>query len=196
MILTMMFGVLLSTMCDQEFTFLGATDSTLWIIEDFSGECESSRLIQISINDTSANILSTSFSEYKKRKKFADAFHKLEAEQTEALITKKNTLSYGKKWSIAKPPPNDSMYQRFGEEALSVPGIWLKANGDQGIIPPVFQNCSATLLYAHPGGCYINYEFDKAYFITKKNLLILFTKHPHRGAGGDTMHGFLVFRVK
>ncbi len=198
-LLTLFFGFLLSTQCRQEFTFLGITDwehSVFWIIEDASGECDFSRLIQISIKDSSASVIETYFDKYKKTQRVSKSLSEFHLEQFEPLSSDKKTLFFAKQnWFIEPPHSNDSLFERFSFNANYVTHQWNAEKGFKGMVLPNFKKCSSKLLYAYQRGLYINYELDSGYYVPSKNLLIVFTKHPSFGPGGDTMHGFLIFKL-
>ena len=189
--------VMLSTQCKQQFTLLGVTNweySVFWIIEDVSGECHFSRLIQVSVQDSSASVIQTYFANYKETENFPQAFSAFHA-QPFAQLKREGDALVVPGCRIQSPPPNDSLYNVFSFNADYVPHRWNSEKGMKGIILPTIQSRSARLLYAYPRGLYINYQLDSAFLIPAKNLLIVFTKHPSLGPGSDSMHGFFIFKL-
>ncbi len=205
--MSMMFVLLipwfLSTSCEQEFTLLGfilGEPSTFWILEDVGGECNYSRLIQISLSkDRKINEGASFFAQYKQTKKFQESISELNHVNVDTLISKNGRLTVpSKSWLLSPPPLNDSLYGEYSYNANAnfTPAQWNTEKAVKGIMQPNFENCTSQLLYIYPNGLYVNYDFDKGYYLRDRGLIIIFTKNQHRGSGLDSMYGFLIYQVK
>ena len=198
MIYLALLTVLLSTQCKQDFTFLGTTDwehSVFWIVEDVSGECHFSRLVQVSVQDSIASFTQTYFANYKETQNFSHAFSEFHPEPFQEF--KRQGADLATPSCVIQPPSlNDSLYEDFSFDGNYVPHTWNSKMGTSGMVMPTIQNRSSKLLYAYPRGLYVNYQLDRAFLVSTKNLLIVFTKNPSLGTGGDSMDGFLIFKLQ
>lgn len=188
----------LTTICTQEFSFLGVTGSNIavfWIIEDVGGECYHSELVQITVDEKSASEYRLSFAKYKQTDLFKKAFNELQVEPQLDLAAGQDSLYNSQEgWSVVSPPKNDSLMARF--HALDIQAEqWNSNHGEGGTISPTFRNCSASLLSSYDRGLYVNYKIKRAHFIPSHRLLIVFTDQPSRGPGLDMMDGFMIFKI-
>jgi hypothetical protein len=160
------------------------------IIEHLGGQCYYSKLIQIAVAETSVSVVESNFKEYKKTGQFVESFAGFN--QVPFIVLGKvsgglhDILTLG--FEIIEPAPDSIMLAKSFDH-----GIRLHPSPVQ---LPVFKSAQATFLYCYDSGLYVNYHIDKAVLIPGHRILIVFTKHPMQGPGGDTMHGFMIFRLR
>ena len=194
-LLTYIFPLILSTLCDQEFEFVGVTISnsdvaTINIIEHVGGQCQYSKLIQIAVKGSSVSIVESNFKEYRKTGQFVKLFGSF----TQLPFVSRGKVSGGEAdiltlgFAIIEPEPYSIMLAKSFSH-----GIRLRPAPVQ---LPVFKSAQAKPLYSYDSGLYVNYYIDKAILIPGHHIFIVFTKNPMQGPGGDTMHGFMIFRVR
>ena len=192
------YSLLLSTNCLQEFTFLGVTEpSTIWIIQDVGGECYFSKLTQIVVEDSLVYSVVSNFKEFKKTKQFENSFSVLAQVPFIKLTHNNNRFVYqgGKEFIVAEPKVDSALISQFPNDPSKAAEPWNRQMGIRGIQLPQISGVNTTLLYAYHRGLYIKYKVDKVFFIPSKQLLIVFTNQSLLADGGDTMHGFLIFRI-
>ena len=194
-LLTYIFPLLLSSLCDQEFVLVGVTMANpnvpnIVIIEHRGGQCYYSKLIQIAVSETSVSVVESNFKEYKKTEQFVQSFAGFN--QVPFIVLGKvsgalhDILTLG--FDIIEPTSDSTMLAKSFAD-----GIRLHSSAVQ---LPVFRSAQVKLLYCYDEGLYVNYHIDKAVLIPSQHILIVFTKHPLQGPGGDTMHGFMIFRLR
>ena len=76
---------------------------------------------------------------------------------------------------------------------MHIPGLRLKER--IRIILPKIEGIKTELLFSYETGLYINYEISEVHYFPNSYILI-FTNQPSKAVGFDTMHGFLIFRIK
>jgi hypothetical protein len=190
---------ILTTNCHQtfHFFFLSKGSPTFWIGEDLSGECESSRLLNIGISGSTASISQTELKEYKNWgniPELSSLFRKFEEQPLELnnKIWENNDLKIS-------PPDYDSLLaEEFSEHIRrcgSNADSWLKIKGNDGIILPKIEGIKTEFLFSYKTGLYINYDISEVHYFPNA-FLIVFTNQPQKAVGLDTMHGFLIFKIK
>jgi len=194
-LLTYIFPLILSSFCDQEFLFIGVTKSnadvpTIVMIEHVGGQCYYSKLIQIAVAETSASMIESNFKQYRNTQQFIESFTAFDQLPFIALPKDDRGYTYLLKpaFAINEPIPDSLMLANsFEDGGRKYPG---------SIKPPVFKMADAKLLFSYTSGLYVNYHIDKVIFVPIHNILIVFTKQPLLHSGGDTMHGFMIFRLR
>lgn len=192
----------LTTFCEQEFLFFFKTryhEHTLWIGENRYGECGSSNLWQVFIPNDSSIVAKRT-----KMKRFNDWIWAeklqltLEEEKPLQLIDQDDRGCGYKNLGIRvnNPKSNPKLKQLFEDNFAQDCALqWTQATGRNGIDMPKFEGFTGNLLYYYPMGLYFDYQITKAYLFPISKLLLVFTRNSRRCLGGDTMHGFLVFRT-
>ena len=194
-LLTYIFPLILSSFCDQEFLFVGVTKSnadvpTIVIVEHVGGQCYYSKLIQIAVAETSVSMIESNFKQYRNTQQFVESFTTFDQLPFIALTKDEGGFSYLTKpaFAISEPVPDSLMLAKsFADGARKYPG---------SIKLPAFKMADAKLLFSYNSGLYVNYHIDKVIFVPIHGILIVFTKHPLLHSGGDTMHGFMIFRLR
>ena len=187
-----------TTNCHQtfHFFFLSQGSPTFWIGEDLSGECEGSKLINISIKDS---IVSYSESELKEYKdwgcipELSSIFRKYEEQPLEL----KGNIWENESLEISPPDYDSVLAEEFNEHILhggSSAYSWFNLKGNNGIILPKIERRNTRLLFSYKPGLYINYQISEVHYFPD-NYLIVFTKQPLKADGLDTMDGFLIFKI-
>lgn len=189
----------LTTNCHQtfHFFFLSQGSPTFWIGEDLSGECEYSRLLNISIDDSSVSISQSELKEYNNWgtiPKLSSLFRKYEEQSVEF----KDNIWQNKDLKIYTPVYNPLLAEEFNEhirQGGSNAYSWIKINGKDGIILPEIDGIRTELLFSYKTGLYINYEISEVHYFPN-SYIIIFTNQPLKAVGLDTMHGFFIFKIR
>jgi hypothetical protein len=187
MILTLIYFVVLATNCIQEFSFFGATNRRIWIVEHVGGECHYSKLIQIGFSDSLITSIESKVLEYDRTDYFIDSFAESPQISSVELTKVGDNLTPVPQMSFTlKPPGVDSslLAKNFKDGVRIYPS---------SIVSPIIAGVHAQRIYQYEAGLYVNYQIDRAYFVPDKNILIVFTKNPLLTTGGDTMNGFMIF---
>ena len=190
MILALIYFLLLPTNCTQEFSFPGASNQKIWIVEHVGGECHYSKLIQINYADSLITSVESKILEYKQTDSFINSF--AESQQISSVeLTKvgENLTPVPQLTFTLKPPIADSglLAKNLRDGVRVYP---------PSIVFPVFEGVRAQLLYQYDAGLYVNYRIDRAYLMPDKNILVVFTDNPLLTIGGDTMNGFMIFLLQ
>lgn len=190
---------ILTSNCHQtfHFFFLSQWSPTFWIGEDLSGECESSRLLHISINDDSSVLVSESvLKEYNNWGNIPELISLFRIYEEQAVELNGNV--WKNEEFIIKPPDYDSSLAEEFTEHIRQGGSnarsWIKFKGNDGIEPPKIEGIKTELLFSYEIGLYINYEISEVHYFPKSFILI-FTHQPKKAVGLDTMHGFFIFKI-
>lgn len=200
-----------TTNCEQTFTFFALTrgertlwtpakeaNLTFWIAEDISGECMLSHLIQISISAGKVSACYTSLMGYGEWSWLKEGVKHLQREPFEELVEKAGDWNCSTASFQVKPPLSDSemlnSFQLAAREGYE--RRWIQDHGLKGISLPVFDGIEAELLHYHEVGLYVDYQISKAYYFPHSRHILLFTHQPHLASGWDTMHGFLIFKIR
>ncbi|MCU0451732.1 MAG: hypothetical protein MUC97_18110 [Bernardetiaceae bacterium] len=188
-----------STNCEQAYRLLfkARHEPTFWIGEDLYGECGQSNLVQISLEPAAAatRLPLAKFAEWGWAEGLKANFATEPAEElpSQGAEARHHHMAL----ALQAPPENaklDLLFkQEFGEYCAPQ---FNKILGRAAIDLPRFEGARADLLYHSPGGLYFNYRLGKAYLFPDSRLLLVFTKNPLRCQGGDTAHGFLIFRLQ
>ena len=187
-----------TTNCHQtfHFFFLSQESPTFWIGEDLSGECNYSRLINISTNDS---IISFSQSELKEYNNWGvipelNSLIRIYDEQPLEL----NDNVWENKDLKIEPPDYDSLLAGEFIEHLCEGGSnaysWFKVKGKDGIKLPEIEGINTKFLFSYRTGLYINYEISEVHYFPNSYILV-FTHQPIKAVGLDTMHGFFIFKI-
>jgi hypothetical protein len=188
-----------STNCEQVYRLLfkARHEPTFWIREDLYGECGQSNLVQVTVEPTptTTRLGLAKFAEWGWAEGLEGAF----AAETPEELPSQGAEARHRHLALAvqAPPENaklDHLFkQEFGEYCAPQ---FNKILGRAAIDLPRFEGARADLLYHSPGGLYFNYRLGDAYLFPDSRLLLVFTKSPLRCQGGDTAHGFLIFRLQ
>ncbi len=196
-----------TTYCIQEFNMIGLDTSkvvTLYITETISGECNLVKLHKIIINDSTADYKEIRY----------DVEETLE--QTCKIVDNRMINRIGSKreipnilfiedslWkskesdiSIKKSKYTLIFQEKIKKEQLPVGYSWNRKYGNEGIVSPDFINSKTILLYYHPAGLYVDYTIDKIYYFKNAGYLLVFTHQSRSGPGMDSMHGYLLYKLK
>ena len=189
----------LTTNCHQtfHFFFLSQGSPTFWIGEDLSGECQISRLLNISVNDTSGSVSQSELNEYNNWN-FVEELNTVFRKYEEQSLELKGNIWQFKDLKISKPPYESLLAEEFNEhigQGGSNAYSWLKIKGKDGIILPKIDGIKTELLFSYKSGLYINYEISEVHYFPNAYLLV-FTNQPRKAVGLDTMHGFFIFKIK
>ncbi|KPJ59667.1 MAG: hypothetical protein AMJ46_09945 [Latescibacteria bacterium DG_63] len=210
---------LATTNCQQSFTFLGKSPGTgesaignpvFWVLEDISGECEATHLIQIAISERGPICVSSNVKKYKDWAWLKEGIGHLQTEAPIELEDHDGTWRCaGVSWTVRTQHSRESRDELNDEFAQHVNSVYERNEvyernrlfGLAGVGQPMFGGIThkppysfPKLLYAYPGGLYFNYEISKAYYFPGSGYLLVFTHQPMLATGNDTMHGFLLFR--
>ena len=188
-----------STLCEQNFTLLGRTKGetpVFLIMQDLSGECESSKLLEIALLPGGAKKLSLDFDEKGTWKWFSDGIPSL---RTEPFLSVEQINGIWKisdnMWKIKNPIENDILKKEVLKEPIIIASKWNEEKGTKGIQLPIFNDLKTELIYYLPAGFYVNYTIDKIFYFKKSGYIIVFTNQDRKGPGLDTMHGFLILKI-
>ena len=158
-------------------------------MEHVGGECHYSKLMELSYSDTSITSVELKILEYKNTDYFAASFAASEQISTIELSKIGDDLTDIPQLSATlRPPSADSILLakcfRNGVRMYPLP-----------IVLPIMSGVRTQLLYQYDAGLYVNYQIDRAYLVPARNILIMFTKGSLLTTGGDTMNGFMIFRI-
>ncbi len=190
MIITFIYLLFLSTNCVQDFSFIGATNTKIWIVEHVGGQCHYSKLMQLSYSDTSITSVELKVVEYKQTDDFINSFAQFDKSSAVEISILGDSLTDSPQLSFSlKPPKPDSavLAKCFRDGVLIYP---------LSIILPIFSGVQGQLLYQYDACLYVNYQIDRVYFVPAKNILIIFTKNALLKSSGDTMNGFMIFHIQ
>jgi hypothetical protein len=190
-----------TTNCEETFHFFFLTKGeipTFWIGLDVSGECISSHLIQISINNSTITVSSSELKKYKKWDCIPELSSTLNTFEESSIKSNDNAwISKGIK--ITAPEYDSTLAKEFNSHVMkggSNAYTWYKEKGDNyGLLLPEFEGLKTELLYKHKRGLYFNYKISEVHFFLD-NYLLVFTHQPRIAVGADSMHGFFIFRIK
>jgi len=188
-----------TTNCYQtfHFFFLCQGSPTFWIGEDLSGECNYSRLLQIGIEDSTVTVSESELKEYNDWKNIPELHSLFKIYEEEPLVLKGDVWE-NKDLNVSPPAIDSLLYEEFnkhivqgGSNAIS----WFQLKGKKGIILPNVEGIKTELLFSYKPGLYLNYEISEVHYFPKR-FVVVFTHQPRKAAGLDTMHGFLIFKIK
>lgn len=191
-----------ATSCKQSFTFLLATaesNPVFWIVEDVSGECWYSRLIQITVENTKDTAIylplgghgSWNWRWLEKKMKHIVCQPAIELENQNGVWS-----IPGLSWHIEAPPSDSALLRLFQEEYnAGRERSWNVKYGIKGINVPSLEGIDSKLVYYYPDGLYIDYTISKMYYFPHSGYALLFTNQPRLASGLDTMHGFLLLKI-
>jgi hypothetical protein len=188
-----------TTNCHQtfHFFFLSQGSPTFWIGEDLSGECQISRLLNISVNDSSGSVSQYELKEYNNWD-FVEESKTVFRKYEEQSLKLKGNIWQSKDLKISQPLYDSLLAEEFNEHIVqggSNAYSWLKIKGKDGIILPKIEGIKTELLFSYKSGLYINYEISEVHYFPNAYLLV-FINQPRKAVGLDTMHGFFIFKIK
>lgn len=189
---------ILTTNCHQtfHFFFLSQGSPTFWIGEDLSGECKYSRLLHISITDSTVAISESELEEYNNWENIPKLNSLFKVYTEEPLILKGNVWE-NKDLKVSPPDFDSLLYEDFSEHIVqggSNAISWYQLKGKKGIILPNVEGIKTELLFSYKTGLYINYEISEVHYFLKR-YIVVFTHQPIKSVGLDTMHGFLILKI-
>ncbi len=188
-----------TTNCHQtfHFFFLSQGSPTFWIGEDLSGECEYSRLLNISINDSNVSVSQSELKEYKNWGIIPE-LNSLFRKYDEQHLEFNDNVWENKEFKISPPAYDSLLSEEFydhirqgGSNAYS----WFNVKSNDGIKLPKIEGIKTELIFSYKTGLYINYEISEVHYFPNDYLLV-FTNQPIKAVGLDTMHGFFIFKIK
>jgi len=196
-----LFLLILTTDCVQDYRVLGFSSdyeghASVWIIEDVAGECNLTQLKQVSVDSTGkTRCVSTHFKHKSDTIEFCRAFRHLETLLFETFRPGgDNKINFQPNATLSAPAPRGDLLEKYLNIKYLVE--WNKGDPAETRMLPVFTGCRPEFLYASPDGLYFNYSISQVHYCKANGLLTVFTQQPMLAPGGDTMHGFMVFRVK
>ena len=189
----------LTTNCHQtfHFFFLSQGSPTFWIGEDLSGECDYSRLLNISINDLSVSVSQSGLKDYNNWGNISEISSLFRTYEEQSLEFK-DSIWQNKDFKIYTLIYDSLLAEEFTEHIRkggSNAYSWIKIKGNDGIILPEIEGIKTELLFSYKTGLYINYEISEVHYFPNSYILI-FTKQLRKAVGLDTMHGFFIFKIK
>ena len=189
-----------STNCEQTFKLLGLNwraSKVFWIAEDLSGECQSSRILQVILSDSGSTTIHTYL---RKLHDWNWLSGGMETEEPTLFVNEGGSwVSPGIGLRIKVPSPDSSFLQSFQRHVFdggSNGQSWNSKLGSRGISLPKIEGIETRFVYYYPPGLYVNYTLSNAYFFPEAGFLLIFTNQQIRAVGNDTMHGFLIFKTK
>ncbi len=196
-------GVPKTTFCEQEFLFFFKTrydEHTLWIGENRYGECGRSNLWQVFVPNDSLVIAKKTEMKRFNDWMWAEKLQLTLEEEKPLRLTDEDDKGCGFKdlgIRVNNPKLNEKLEDLFMRDFAQDCALqWTQATGRDGMDLPELKGLNGKLLYYYPMGLYFNYKITEAYLFPVSKLLLVFTRNPRRCVGGDTMHGFLVFRTE
>ena len=187
-----------TTNCHQtfHFFFLSQGSPTFWIGEDLSGECNFSRLIHISVNDSAAYQSESRLKSYQDWGDVPDLKDLFETYKEQPLELK-DKIWQNEEIKVHRPAYDPFLAEEFNEHIAnggSNAVTWLKLKGSAGIKLPTIEGINTEYVFSYQSGLYINYEIAEVHYFPGRYILI-FTHQPQKAVGSDTMHGFLIFKI-
>lgn len=188
-----------TTQCGQKFALLGRVKGStpvFMIIQDLSGECRSSTLIEIALTGDGVTYIPIEFAEKGSWQWFEEGMDSLrtepfkQIEKTDSIWQMPNAG-----WKIKNPPEDEKLIEEFNKGMYPAAAIWNREQQDAGVQRPVFDGINTELIYYLPSGLYMDYAIDKVYLFEKSGYIIIFTNQRRKADGMDTMHGFLMFKI-
>jgi len=170
---------------------------TFWIAEDVSGECLSSRLIQVTVSDSIANMVATNNLQYGEWRWFEEGFKSLGVQLYTELGESDGKWTEGRfSFEISVPAPDSQLVRDVNETLrLGQESDWTRKHGLQGVIAPEVKGFKTKIAYYYPNGLYVDYKISRVYLIPTFGYIIIFTQQPRLKSGLDTMHGFLILKI-
>ena len=194
-LITYFYFLFLSTNCVQTFEFIGSTISnsgvpTLWILEHVSGECHSSKLIQISLVDTIISYSESNFAKHQETSSFKKSFAEFEQLPQFELAHTNGWFNYIQRgrFSLKEPVDDTTLLAKYFIDGIR--------KYPHPVIDPLFKGVKSKYLYSYTPGLYIGYKINKAIFLPTKSIVIVFTNHSLFASGGDTMNGFIIYSLE
>ncbi|MEN7547316.1 hypothetical protein AAG747_05315 [Rapidithrix thailandica] len=188
--------------CEQTFNFFlkAQFNDLFWIGESRGGECKSSKLIQILVKENQeVDVIDLMLQDYNNWYWVESAEGYLRRETVVHLESKgKNFVDKGTRMKVYKPKYNTRLWNIFHQEFPNHCGeAWNNAMGNDGIdLPRIGKGKDLELVYYHPQGMYFNYEIQETYYFPDSKYLVVITGQEQKCANFDTMHGFLILKVK
>lgn len=189
MILALIYLLLLPTNCTQDFSFPGASNEKIWVIEHVGGTCHYFKLIQINYSDSSITGVESKVLEDMQTDSFINSFagsrhiSTLELTRVGDHLTPIPQMNF----TLQQPGADSSLLAKNFRDGVRI--------NPPSIVAPIFAGVHAQLLYQYDAGLYVNYQIDRAYLVPDNNIVIVFTHNPLLTAGGDTMNGFMIFLI-
>lgn len=198
-----------ATFVRQSYRFIALTSNwfepgkfqdVVWILEDLSGEANTSAILQIILREDQAPVLvKTRLREYGDWQWFLEGAGKIGSERFKVLPEEQGIFTFDDHGLlVSSPEHNEHLTEAFGDSIrLGYDGAydWNDATGIEGFEPPRVEGSEWDLVYYYPGGLYFNYEIAEAYYFPRARYLLLFTHQDMLATGMDTMHGFIVLRL-
>ena len=193
---------LASTNCEQTFRLLGLNwraSRVFWIAENLSGECYSSRILQVSLSDSGSTIAYSCLRQFDDWGPVDSAISRLYTEDPLIFDHQGGLLvEKGSGLRITTPRSDSSLLVSFEKHIIeggSNGETWNRKLGLQGIILPHIEGMKSDLVFYYSAGLYVGYAVSSAYYFREAGYILIFTQQKWRAVGNDTMHGFLIFKV-
>ena len=188
--------------CKQKFSFIfhDKSSNVFWIREQLIGDgCQYSNIIQVKIDDGGISTQIEHTNDF-------DTWYQQKTEQinTEQLDYVVDLEESNKGWEYAllqlkvkKPSYNAKLMNYYLEELNTVCGAgWNNAMGINGRdLPKISSDKLLKLIYFYPEGLYFNYELSQVICFPDTQYLLMFTHQETLCHGGESMHGFLLFKI-
>lgn len=193
-------NILENSGCVQQYNFFlkAQFNDLFWIGESISGDCRSSKLIQILLEEgKEPQIISLMLKDYNRWQWIESAEDYLRRETSVELEKRGNTfVEKGSNLKVKPAPYNNSLLQFYQEKYNGVCAEeWNEIVKSQGIKEPEISGWKSELKYAHPKGLYFNYEISNVIFFPDTQYLLVFTQHSMRCVGDNTQHGFMLLKL-
>jgi hypothetical protein len=195
-----------STCCEQKFELLGldtAKTRILYITEILSGECYFVNLWRLEINENEILDQVKRYDVGETLEKTQEQIKQSISNEIKPTVEKPIEFKYQESvwrnplndWQIRKTVTPPELMNRMHRSEFINGYMWNKENEERGIVNPEFIGINVMLQFYHPAGLYLDYEIDRIYYFVKSQYIVLFTRQERKGAGWDTMHGFLLFKL-
>jgi hypothetical protein len=196
-----------TTYCIQEFNMIGLDTSNvpiLYISETLSGECQLPLLHKITLNDSSVKYKEIRYDVEKSLEHTRDiVINRIKKriknkDEKPIVFLKKDGL-----WKclnsdilIKEPKFSLELEEKLNKEMIIFSGDWNRKHGKEGIVSPGFLNTKVELINYHLGGFYVDYNIEKIYYFKNAGYFLVFTHQSRSGPSMDSMHGYLLYKLK
>jgi len=153
--------------------------------------------LQIGIKDSIVSVSQSELKEYNNWESIPELYSLFNIYKEEPLVLKDDVWE-NKDLKILPPPYDSSLYKEFNEHIVqggSNAITWFKLKGNKGIKLPNIEGIKTELIFSYKTGLYINYKISEVHYFPKR-FIVVFTHQPRNAVGLDTMHGFLIFKIK
>ena len=187
-----------ATNCEQSFHVFGKSageNCVIYFQMSLRGDCLKDHLYALHLVGNSTK----RFTYDLKDKDWVTGF--LASQVTEASVNLQDSAGTFRIDStrLVLPPASDSSFEARYHKLLDTTsgraGDWRRLCRKGCFDPPRFVNATASLVYAHETGIYMNYSIIQAIWYPQTKLLILITHQPLKTKEGNGLNGVLVYRI-